>query len=87
MLNPEQAKEQLQAFRIKDWKERRVASVNNLPETLCQVGWGVLGRDSSGEPISDWQAIYDAQSTALRQLDALSTKDRLTIFAVLFETV
>lgn len=87
MLNPEQANEQLKAFRNENWKQQRIASIANLPEPLREVGWGILERDSFGQPQRDYQAGRDAQNTALKQLDALSTQERLAIFTELFPQI
>ncbi|MGK7872686.1 MAG: DUF5724 domain-containing protein [Xenococcaceae cyanobacterium] len=76
MLNREQAREQLQALRIEDWRAQRIAKMANLPEGWREIGWGILGCESNGQPVNT--------QAALKQLDALRPSERLHIFAVLF---
>jgi hypothetical protein len=95
MLNPEQANAQLQAIRIQDWKEQRVKSIANLPQALRPVGWGILGRvrasraegNRDGQPFTDYQAGYNAEYAAFKQLDDLNAESRQTLFATLFPQI
>ncbi|BAZ26431.1 hypothetical protein NIES4073_73380 [Kalymmatonema gypsitolerans NIES-4073] len=87
MLNPEQANARLQALRIQDWKEQRLKSIANLPHALRQIGWGILGRDCDGQPFTDYQAGYNAEYAAFKQLDDLNAESRQTLFATLFPQI
>ncbi|WP_200892472.1 hypothetical protein [Aliterella atlantica] len=87
MLNPEYAKEQLQAFRIPNWKATKAALVANLPEALREIVFAILECDRSGQPYTEYHAKYDAQNKAVGQLDDLSIEERIKIFALLFPKI
>ncbi|WP_009632811.1 DUF5724 domain-containing protein [Synechocystis sp. PCC 7509] len=87
MLNPEYAKEQLKTFYIPDWIETKVASANKLPETLKEIVFAILERDSNGQPYTDYQTRYEAKDKAFNQLNILSAEERLNIFESLFPQI
>jgi hypothetical protein len=87
MLNPEYAKEQLQAFRLPDWKETKVASADELPESLKKIVLGILQRNDFGEFYSEYQARHEAQNRAFDKVSDLKVEERLTIFELLFPKI
>uniref|UniRef100_A0A0C1RN76 DUF4132 domain-containing protein n=1 Tax=Tolypothrix bouteillei VB521301 TaxID=1479485 RepID=A0A0C1RN76_9CYAN len=87
MLNPEQAKAQLQAIRIQDWKQRRVESIAHLPETLREIGWGILGLHSDGQPLAGYWEAREALLVAAKKLDRFNSEERETLFAALFPQI
>lgn len=87
MLNPEYAKEQLQAVRIPDWKATKAANVATLPAGLREIVFAILGCDSSGQPYSPYYTWHETQNRAVGHLDILSIEERLKIFELLFPQI
>ena len=87
MLKPEQAQERLKQFQVKDWEKQRLAAVAKLPKQLCEVGYGILGRDASGKESRDWAKRSVLQKMVAEQLDAMKPNERLKVFEALFPKV
>jgi hypothetical protein len=87
MLNPEYAQEQLQTFRIPNWRETKVSKAADLPETLKEIVFAILERDPSGQVYSEYRSKHEAQDRGFSQLNSLTAEERLTIFELLFPQI
>lgn len=82
MLSREVAQAQLQKLYLADWKSQRIEQLGNLAEAVRTVGYGMVGRDATGQLLDHLQ-LYD-QTQSYQQLDQLAPDDRLQIFSVFF---
>jgi hypothetical protein len=83
MLHPDKAREQLEAFKLKDHGRHRIVALKKLPKALSVAGLAILGRNPKGGTLN-WLRRNKAQTQALRVLDEASARDRQRIFACLF---
>lgn len=90
MLSAEQARERLEALRVTDWRERRVADLSGLPPHLREIGLALLDVEEEAQDQTSvemferiqrrWGTILKAAET----LDEQSPADRVRLFQALF---
>src|SRR5258706_10997577 len=83
MLTPDQAKEMLKEAQIEHERERRLAALEGLPETLATPG-RLLFSSNKEDQAADWQTRLQRTGQAVGLLDALPVSDRVHFFETLF---
>ena len=84
MLTREQARDQLKTFHLEDWKERRLASVAALPESLREIGAAALDFSTGYGWTPEERGRAAARWQALLRLDALGVSERQQLFSALW---
>jgi hypothetical protein len=86
MLSREEAQARLDAFKVPNWEQKRVASARKLPAKLVQTTLTFLDRDKAGKPWGpySWREKNEAQTKAIQHLGQMSASDRGKIFALLY---
>ncbi|WP_448594535.1 DUF5724 domain-containing protein [Thermoflexus hugenholtzii] len=87
MLSREQAEKGLQAFRVANWFERRLADLAELSADLREIGLAFLGCDAQGRWIEDWAKRMEVERQAAEALERRSAGDRLRLFNALFPQI
>jgi HEAT repeat protein len=87
MLSREQAEKRLQAFRVANWLERRLADLAELSPDLREIGLAFLGCDAQGRWIEDWAKRMEVERQAAEALEGRSAGDRLRLFNALFPQI
>jgi hypothetical protein len=90
VITPENAKKQLDAWRVEtedrasSAADRFLPQVKKLPANLTEIGFAILGRDTQGKELTgDWNVRRKLQEKSASFLDELPIEDRLKIFRVL----
>jgi hypothetical protein len=83
MLTREKAREQLEAFAIPDWKERRLAAVGRLPRRLQRTARSLLDFDVQYYS-PDYAQRYRTRQAALQAVDEMGADARAQLFRALF---
>ncbi len=83
MLNPEQAREQLNKRADDGWEKKALAAVEKLPKASRAPGWVLLDRDLEGKETEgyDWQAERALQAQAAERLDAMTPAARRAVWS------
>ena len=84
MLSREQARERLQAARVPNWLERRLADLTRLGGDLREIGLALMGRDTRGQLIQEWEKREEVRRRAAEALEKQSARDRARLFHALF---
>ena len=84
MLSREQAEKRLQAYRVANWLERRLADLAELSNDLREIGLALLERDTQGRWIEEWWKREEAVRQAAESLEKQSAEDRARLFNALF---
>lgn len=84
MIKPEAAQEQLEELHNRDWLDANLGGLKKLPTTVRSIGHALLGRQTDGSKIGDWQEQQKARTRAIATLDAQSVDQRRALFGVLF---
>jgi hypothetical protein len=80
MLKAEVAAERLKSFAVERGEERRLAAVRALPASLRSIGYAIMHRNESGQPMSDWSLV----AQKMERLNALDPLVRQELFVALF---
>ena len=84
MLTPEQAKEQLEQARDKQWADRRITALAAEPQPVRETGWMLFGRSLDGKPKPSDHGGYEARQAAVKRLRGMPADDRRGLFRSLF---
>ncbi len=86
MLKREKAYEALKGFRTADiWLERHQTAISQLPDTLREIAWALLGRNANGQ-IVNWD-FRDSISQVINRIAEVSETGRSQIFTALFPRI
>ena len=86
MLKREQAYEALKEFRTSDrWLDLHQTAISQLPETLREIAWALLGRNANGQ-IVNWD-LRELISQVVNRLAQVSDRARSQIFTALFPRI
>lgn len=93
MLTPEQRRDLLEQYSVKDAKQQHLAAIAKLPKNLREIPYHFLGHDKSGKPLdySTHAHYYNLSSKdgrrLLDELEGLSPADRGQVLNAIFPTI